>query len=125
MCSRSDGPSRTSTRSRPFSLDPPSSTSATPGLKTNLDDLRTLVAGWHEAFTGFHFEVVNVAVDGDLVAVNLIMRGRHIGRWDDIAPTGLAIEVGTMMFFRFADDQIVELWEVFDEHELRHQLSVT
>ena len=90
---------------------------------TNLNELKGLVAWWLTAFPDLEFEVVGLTGSDDLVAVNLVLRGTHEGSWMELQPTGRTFEVDEMMFFRFEDGLVVELWEVFDEHELRHQLG--
>lgn len=92
-------------------------------LTTNLADLRRLVEGWQASFADLHFEVLDVLVDGDRAAVNLLFTGTQTGAWKDLPPTSRRARVQEMMFFRFEEDRLVELWEVFDEWELRRQLG--
>lgn len=92
-------------------------------LKTNLADLRRLVDAWHASFADLHFEVLDVLVDGNGAAVNLLFTGTQTGAWKDLPPSGRKARVEEMMFFRFEDGRLVELWEVFDEWELRRQLG--
>lgn len=92
-------------------------------LKTNLADLRRLVDAWHASFPDLHFEIVDILVDGNRAAVNLVFAGTQTGTWKDLPPSGRRARVQEMMFFRFEDGRLVELWEVFDEWELRRQLK--
>lgn len=92
-------------------------------LKTNLADLRRLVDAWHASFPDLHFDVVDILVDGNRAAVNLVFTGTQKGAWRDLPPSGRQARVEEMMFFRFEEDRLVELWEVFDEWELRRQLE--
>jgi predicted ester cyclase len=52
-----------------------------------------------------------------------VFTGSQQGPWRELEPTGRSVEVEEMMFFRFEDGLLVELWEVFDEHEMRRQLA--
>ena len=92
-------------------------------LKTDLADLRRLVDAWHASFPDMHFDVVDVLVDGNRAAVNLVFTGTQTGAWKDLPPSGRRARVQEMMFFRFQNGRLVELWEVFDEWELRRQLA--
>jgi predicted ester cyclase len=89
---------------------------------TSADDLRRIVTGWHRAFAGFRFTIEDMVVEGDLVAVRLALSGTHRGQWQDIPATGMEVHVTAMMFLRFADGQVVEIWEDYDEHGMRKQL---
>jgi steroid delta-isomerase-like uncharacterized protein len=92
-------------------------------LKTNLAELRRLVDAWRASFPDLHFNVVDVIVDGSRAAVNLVFMGTQMGAWRELHPSGRRARVEEMMFFRFEDGRVVELWEVFDEWELRRQLE--
>ena len=92
-------------------------------ITTNLADLRRLVDAWRASFPDLHFEVHDVLVDGDRAAVNLTFTGTQTGTWKDLPPSGRRAQAQEMMFFRFEDGRLVELWEVFDEWELRRQLA--
>lgn len=86
------------------------------------DDLIEIVTRWRTAFPDFRFEIGAIVVEQDLTAVRLIHRGTHQGTWRGIAPTGRQIEVDEMMFLRFEDGRICEVWEVTDEYLERQQL---
>ena len=58
-----------------------------------------------------------------LVSVALTFHGTHLGAWAGIEPSGEVVAVEEMMFFRFEDGTLVEMWEVFDEKGLLAQIS--
>ena len=90
---------------------------------TNLADLKQLVAAWRSAFPDLHFVVEDMIEEGDRVAVRLTLYGPHQGAWKGAAPTGRAMRVSEMMFFRFEGGQLVEMWEDYDEFGLWQQLG--
>lgn len=92
---------------------------------TNLLELIDLVAYWRSAFPDLQFSLVEVLAAGDTVAVNMVFAGTHKGQWQDLPPTGRRIRVEEMMFFRFENGTIIEMWEVYDEFEMRRQLNDT
>lgn len=91
---------------------------------TDIRQLKDLIALWRTAFPDLHFQVIDVIEEGNLVAANLVFTGTHLGPWFDIPPSGNSIRVEEMMFFRFDSTSIVEIWEVYDEFEMRKQMTV-
>lgn len=87
------------------------------------DSLPGLVQAWRDAFPDLEMRLRHLVVQDDLVAVSLTLHGTHRGTWLGITPTGRVVAVEEMMFFRFADGLLVEMWEVFDEQGLEHQLT--
>jgi steroid delta-isomerase-like uncharacterized protein len=92
-------------------------------FSTNLEQLKELIAMWRTAFPDFHFQLRDIIAENELVAVNLVFTGTHKGQWENLPPSGNKIRVEEMMFFRFDQGKIVEIWEVFDELEMRNQIS--
>lgn len=90
---------------------------------TDLDDLKSLVAAWHEAFPDFHMTAHETVAEGDLVAVRLIYTGTHLGPWKGRPASGARIEVDEMLFFQFEDGRIARVWEVADEHAMWQQID--
>ncbi len=90
---------------------------------TNIDELKGLVAFWKKAFPDLSFQVLNIIVENNFGAANLIFIGTHKGTWQNVAPTGRSITVEEMMFFRFEEGKIVEMWEVYDEAMMMKQLQ--
>lgn len=90
---------------------------------TNLGELKSLVAFWKSAFPDLSFQILAILVEDELAAANLRFTGTHQGEWQGIQPSGQRIMVEEMMFFRFEDGKIVELWEVYDESTMLNQIS--
>ncbi len=90
---------------------------------TGLDHLPGLVGMWRTAFPDLAFEIHEVVAEDDLVAVRLTFAGTHLGPWEGVAPSGARVSVSEMMFFRFEGDRLVEMWEVFDQQGLLHQIA--
>lgn len=86
------------------------------------ESLIQIVERWKQAFPDLRFQVEELVAEGDLVSARLVYRGTHQGEWKGIPPTGRKVEVNEMMFFRFEEGRIVEVWEVADEYSQRQQL---
>lgn len=82
-----------------------------------------LAGMWRAAFPDLAFEIRHLIGDGDVVAVSLVFRGTHRGDWWGQAASGRSVEVEETMFFRFEDETLVEMWELFDEQTLKRQIS--
>lgn len=87
------------------------------------ESLPGLVEVWRAAFPDLAFEVRHVVATGDIAAVSLVFRGTHRGEWWDMPPNGRPVEVEEMMFFRFDEGILVEMWELFDEQTLKEQIA--
>lgn len=90
---------------------------------TDLEGLGQLVAAWRGAFPDLTFDVHQVVAEGDTVAARLTYTGTHRGPWKGRAATGRRIRVDEMLFARFDDGVLVEVWEVEDELVLLQQLD--
>ncbi|MFO7547211.1 MAG: ester cyclase [Trueperaceae bacterium] len=88
-----------------------------------VSDLERIVASWRQGFPDLRFELHEVVVDADLVAVRATLIGTHRGPWRDRAPSGATIAVDHMFLLRFAGGALVEVWEVLDSAELERQLG--
>lgn len=87
------------------------------------ESLPGLVSAWRQAFPDLKMNIRHLISQDDLVALSLTFSGTHMGEWMGIEATGFPVLVEEMMFFRFEDGVLVEMWEVFDDEGLRRQLS--
>lgn len=85
------------------------------------------------AFTDLHYDIHHAIADGNLVAVNSTMHGRHIAPWtvytgdgavDTVfPPTGKTFTVTQSHWFRIDDGQITEHWADHDDIGMARQLG--
>jgi predicted ester cyclase len=84
------------------------------------------------AFEGLHYDVHHALTDGDLVAVNSTMNGRHTTPWvvytEDgsvdavFPPTGRTFAMTQSHWFRMQDGRILEHWANRDDLGTARQL---
>ena len=87
------------------------------GVKGKVDVLRT-------AFPDLRFTLEELVAEGDLVAARYSWRGTHKGEaFLGIPPSGKAILVRGMDFFRLREGRIVERWDNVDELGMLTQLG--
>jgi steroid delta-isomerase-like uncharacterized protein len=87
-------------------------------------ETRSVISSWHNSFPDFGYLIAAMVAENDLVAVRLILSGTHQGKWRDIPATGKKISVTVMMFLRFENGKLVEIWEDFDELGMHRQLDL-
>jgi predicted ester cyclase len=75
------------------------------------------------AFSGFEIAEQAILADGDLVAVRLVISGRHVGEFLGIAPTNQQVRFQSHEFFRVEGDKLAEQWVVMDVAGLLQQLG--
>lgn len=88
------------------------------------DEMNSFVLQWREAFPDLEMRIDELIVKGDIAAARLTFTGTHEGNWQGAAPTGRKVRMALMMFFRFEDGMLVELWESDDQLGLRRQLGL-
>lgn len=85
------------------------------------------------AFDDLHYDIHHALADGDLVAVNSTMNGRHTAPWavyredgtvDTVfPPTGKPFAMTQSHWFRLADGRIIEHWANRDDLGMARQLG--
>ena len=85
------------------------------------------------AFAGLHYDIHHVIADGNLVAVNSTMNGRHTapfamytddGEVDNVFPaTNRTFAMTQSHWFRIEDGQIIEHWANRDDIGTARQLG--
>lgn len=82
-----------------------------------------LVSVLRTAFPDATFPIEDLIAADDKVVVRWSMQGTHEGAFQDIAPTGNAVEWGGTAILQIADGKIVEHWVVYDRLSLLQQLD--
>lgn len=85
---------------------------------------KRVISSWRTAFPDLEFTIETLLAEGDMVAARLRFSGTQHGKWKDIEPTGRRFTATAMMFFRFEEGMLVEIWEDYDEPGLREQLLI-
>ncbi|MBV0925695.1 ester cyclase [Halomicroarcula limicola] len=80
------------------------------GEVSGREELKAQMAGIREAFEGFSATVEDVVAEGDTVAMRVALRGKHVGEFLGIEPTGKDVAIDNMVFTRIEDGRIAERW---------------
>jgi predicted ester cyclase len=76
------------------------------------------------AFPDLRFTLEDLVAEGDRVAARYYWEGTQEGEFMGYRPTGQAVRVGGMDFYRLRDGKIVEHWDRVDELGLLRQLGM-
>lgn len=87
-------------------------------------EMSAIVLRWREAFPDLQITIDEILAEEDIVAARMTWSGTHQGSWRGVEPTGKTATMAMMMFFRFENGLLVELWEVDDQLGLRKQLGL-
>lgn len=87
-------------------------------------DLKPIVAHMREAIPDLHYEILDLIIAGDKVAVYTRVTGTQASTLWGIAPSGKRIDVRQMQIEWLRNGQIVQHWRITDELGLLRQLGV-
>lgn len=90
----------------------------------SLEEMSQIVLSWREAFPDLRMDIGELLIQENQAAARLTLSGTHEGPWSGADPTGKHVTMALMMFFRFEDGKMVELWESDDQLGLRNQLGI-
>jgi steroid delta-isomerase-like uncharacterized protein len=86
------------------------------GVKAKVRDLRA-------AFPDIRFTLEELIAEGEILAARYHWQGTHRGSYLGIPPTGRAIVVRGMDFYRISGGRLVEHWDTIDEFGMLSQLG--
>ena len=96
---------------------------APPGTPPGLGAITMFMKLLNEAFSDQKWEIHNVVVDGDMVALRCTHSGRHTGKFFGLPATGRQFSYKQMHMIRIEDGKGVEHWAVRDDASLMRQLT--
>ena len=77
-----------------------------------------------QAFSNLTLSIEELIAEGEKVVLRVIVRGRHTGPLQGIAPTGKQVEYTSIAIRRIVDGKIAEEWQTNDQLSLLQQLGV-
>lgn len=76
-----------------------------------------------DAVPDFHWEVQELAINGDSIAVRAINTGTPTKEWLGAAPTGKSIEIVEYAIYRVHDGKFLHMSAVHDAETMQKQLA--
>ena len=87
------------------------------------DDVVAVLTGDIAAVPDFHWQVLEIAVDGDRLAARLVNTGTPATEWLGVAPTGRSFEITEYAIYQVRDGRFVHMAALHDAEGLRRQLT--
>jgi predicted ester cyclase len=95
-----------------------------PGGTGTREDWKNAIAMYRSAFPDSHVVFDDIIAAGDTYIGRWRATGTHRGQLPNLEPTGKPIAIGGISVYRFAGDQIAEVWEQLDLLGMWVQLGV-
>jgi steroid delta-isomerase-like uncharacterized protein len=75
------------------------------------------------AFPDWHWEIRNLVVDCDYIAVHFTVTGTHRGAFQGIEATGRRVTISEFTFYRLEDGKFAEVWDHTDMDAVMRQIG--
>ncbi len=75
------------------------------------------------AFPDWHWQVRNLAIDGDLVSLHFTVTGTHRGTYLGVPATGRRVAITQFTLYRVEDGLFADVWDLADMAAIPGQLS--
>ena len=95
-----------------------------PNHATGAEGVKAVIASLRHAFSDFHLQIEDLAVDGDTVWLRLTGTGTNDGSFMGHPPTGRAMRTDVFDVLRVENERIVEHWGVPDRLGVLFQLGL-
>jgi len=74
------------------------------------------------AFPDWHWEMRNLAVDGDFLALHFKVSGTHRGAFQGVEATGRSVNVSQFTLYHVVDGKFAEVWDLVDMKAILEQI---
>ncbi|MDQ4094789.1 MAG: ester cyclase [Actinomycetota bacterium] len=88
------------------------------------DKARQDFVSFREAFPDWRMELNEMVAEDDTVVARFTCRGTQRGEWQGDPPTGKAMAVDEVFFFRFEDGLVADVWGLEDTWTRKGQLGL-
>jgi predicted ester cyclase len=75
------------------------------------------------AFPDWHWEMRNLSVDGDFLALHFKVSGTHQGAFQGIEATGQAVNVSQFTLYHVVNGKFAEVWDLIDTRAILEQIA--
>ena len=74
------------------------------------------------AFPNWHWEMRNLSVDGDFLALHFKVSGTHQGAFQGVEATGRTVNVSQFTLYHVVDGKFAEVWDLIDTQTILKQI---
>ena len=75
------------------------------------------------AFPDWHWQIRNLVVDDEYIAVHFTVTGTHRGTFDGSQATGRPVTTSEFTFYRVEDGKFAEVWDLSDMDAVMKQIG--
>jgi len=75
------------------------------------------------AFPDWHWEMRNLTVDGEFLALHFKVSGTHQGAFQGVGATGRAISTSQFTLYRVVNGKFAEVWDLMDIEAILKQIK--
>ncbi|MDP1834927.1 MAG: ester cyclase [Chlamydiales bacterium] len=87
------------------------------------DDLKKVLSTWFTAFPDLNVTNIAEICEHDLVALQWVAEGTHLGEFQSLKPSGKVIRYTGVSMYRVNDSKIIEYWGYLDINHILTQIS--
>jgi steroid delta-isomerase-like uncharacterized protein len=93
------------------------------GAPGSRDDVVAALKGIFDAVPDFHWDVKELLIDRDRIAIRAINTGTPVKEWLDVPATGRSFEIAEHVIYTVSDGRFVKMTNLHDSAALRRQLT--
>ncbi|OBT44129.1 hypothetical protein VE00_04860 [Pseudogymnoascus sp. WSF 3629] len=75
------------------------------------------------AFPDWHWEIRNLTIEGDYLALHLRVTGTHRGTFQGIEPTGCRVTASQFTLYHLVDGKFADVWDLVDTDSVIKQIE--
>jgi steroid delta-isomerase-like uncharacterized protein len=92
------------------------------GAPGSRDDVVAALKGIFDAVPDFHWDVKELLIDRDRIAIRAINTGTPVKEWLDVPAAGRSFEIAEHVIYTVSDGRFVKMTNLHDSAALRRQL---
>jgi steroid delta-isomerase-like uncharacterized protein len=93
------------------------------GAPGSRDDVVAALKGIFDAVPDFHWDVKELLIDRDRIAIRAINTGTPVKEWLEVPATGRSFEIAEHVIYTVSDGRFVKMTNLHDSAALRQQLT--
>jgi len=94
-----------------------------PDLARGPDGLKPIIIALRNGFPDLHFEIDDMVITEDKVAVRCTMHGTHLGDLFGLSASGKKVKVNQIQIEYIKNEKIIEHWRQSDDLSMMKQLG--
>jgi steroid delta-isomerase-like uncharacterized protein len=89
-----------------------------------IDAYKQMIKGLRTVYPDFHATIEDIIAEGSIVATRYTCRFTFTGQVEGFTPTGKNAVMTGVIFERFEDGKMTEIWDFYDQMDVKRQLGI-